>query len=949
MSQQCEQFLEAILTFVRGMFWHDIAKPLYLGNEKHAAVGYAFLSALGCTKEALVALSHANPKTTLEQVFYRHHPAADHSLPSYLALTGALDVLASVTYSLEETDPGKNGLPKPSAQNPFTRLPLCDKDDKNLGLIASSSDPGVFTREKFAQHFWKMVESTLGYRPDLVKDDGGLANEDFNNAAAILSVLQSIPSAKIRAHLERYQYLCGERTYPAPNDTALREHTRLSAVLAYVVYANLLNRGDDFLRWRIYRDQYLGSWRLDAREDDYSLERFTRWEASPGAMRTVIANSDGQLVRVCFTGLQNLFDNAVRLDDLTGVRELLKPDDKSRPSLKTDFKRHFALALLRLSCPDATLADVEGGLPGGTLADILPLSEGLFDAIYLIPACHTKKAIEKAALDAYRAAWDEIITRRVIKVIWGDLADFAGVLKLAEWKDEIKTQLTGLPISIVVRRVKKPELEGDDFRKWMATFGDQLLQAFKDIREAVAVSREQMSGWLIQAEKERKEGLDTVCDVCGANPADPEFNSLVPIEPRLQIVVHRRGNEWEHICRGCIGLRALAHGVRKAEPLERMIQPQGTGHICVQDSKQKGDPKPPPGLPRGCFPLEKKEHKDLIAAFVRWREPGKSLEVFPTVSYAADDEGNVALLALTAGPALFEPYDYRRGREQAKARTGEDAGNWRKYFEGVVHWAEENRPELVEGMLKVESHQARVMTRIRLLDEFYQALPGKIERWKEPIRTLSLQAEYPLVRVLVPAARLPDALAALETSLSRDLFSALWEGCEKETRCLLAAILPPLLLSSVVVFKEKYPLYLALEAERVLMQRLAEAPANQYWSRPLGKKEEKPRPPDSWAGLRLGLCDLRGTLAAQGPWQGQILWKELGKVVQLEKSVDRVTVLRKGILEQEPEMKPLADALALIRANVVRGTDLKTVKCLENPSLFRPVLFLKRLTREGVR
>jgi len=132
------------------------------------------------------------------------------------------------------------------------------------------------------------------------------------------------------------------------------------------------------------------------------------------------------------------------------------------------------------------------------------------------------------------------------------------------------------------------------------------------------------------------------------------------------------------------------------------------------------------------------------------------------------------------------------------------------------------------------------------------------------------------------------------------------------------------------------------------MQRLREAPANQYWGTPLDR-DKTPQPADNWFGLRLGLCDLRGTLAERGPWQGQILWEHLGEVVELEGKVDRVTVLRKGILEQEPKMKPLADALALIRASVVPGTDPDTVKRLKNPALFRPVLFLKRLTREGAR
>lgn len=984
MNRQCDQFLKAMLTFVRGMFWHDIAKPLYLGNEKHTAVGYTFLSALGCPGEALVALSHANAGKMLEKVYHPHHPFADHSLPSYLALTSALDVLSSVTYSLEETEETK--LPNPSAQNPFSRLPLSHKDDEGneyLGLIASTQDVGVFTREKFAQHFWRMLESSLGHWPNPVKTNGVL--KDFNDATALISTLQTVPHEKTRAHLEMYQNLCGERTYPAPNDTALREHTRLSAALAYIVYANLLDRDDrdsDFLRWRIYRDQDLSSWWIDAEDEEHSLKEFAQqWAASPGAMRMVIAHLGCQSVRVCFTGLQDLFDNAVRLDDLTGVRELLKPDDEMRPSLKTAFKRHFALALLQLSCPNATLADVDDGLPGSTLADILPLSEGLFDAVYLIPACYPRDAIENAAMEAYHNAWDEIAAGRVIKVIRGDFKDFSKVLGLKEWEDEVKAQLARLSLSVAVRPVEKPELEGDDFRKWMADFGNNLLKVFKGIHHAVAVPRDQMSAWLAQAEKERKEGYETVCDVCGANPADPEFNRLVPVEPRLQIVVHRRGNEWERICRSCVGLRALAHGVRKAEPLERMIQPDGEDHIRVPVSDPEGAPKLPPGLPRGRFPLQKDEHKDMGVAFVRWRERGKSLDIFPTVSYAADNEGNVALLTLMVGDELFGQYTYEADPDLVAKWGGVNAENWHTYYHNVIgeakkiiveearkkgecriEEAQEEAERRAAGMLHVEPHIARVMTRIRLLDQFYTKLPSLLEQ--VPLRTLSLQAEYPMVRVLVPAAQVTETLTALEASLAGDLFSATWPQDDQQdlreekrrkaierdkSRELLSAVLPPLLLGAVVVFKEKQPLYLVLEAERLLRRRLAGADAAQ-----LDGSGQRYVKTTGWTGLRLGLCDLRGTLAERGPWQGQVLWRDLGDTIELEDAVDRVTVLRKGVLSRDADLIPLAEALTYIRADragwkTEKKSRRELAEELCRESLFRPVLFLKHLTREGVR
>jgi hypothetical protein len=338
------------------------------------------------------------------------------------------------------------------------------------------------------------------------------------------------------------------------------------------------------------------------------------------------------------------------------------------------------------------------------------------------------------------------------------------------------------------------------------------------------------------------------------------------------------------------------------------------------------------------------------------RQRGERLDVFPTVHYAADEMGNVALLTLQPTQALFEAYDYgqiidglKEEEPDLKLGIAYKAEGLRRAFEAtVVHYyrqVEEEKPDLVEHVHTAQPHLARVLSRIAQVDGFYAALQEKMERHPDhPLRVLPIDAVYPTARLMVPADQIDRALDVLNQAIAEDLFSA---SLGKAELAFLSYLVKPLLLGSVVVFKAKYPLYLALEAERVLMQRLAEAPASQYWGQPL-PPGEKAAAGDGWFGLRLGLCDLRGTLAERGPWQGQILWADMGDVLWLEGEVDRVTVLHKAILEQDPEMRPLAEALTLIRANVT-GLSPGAARRLGEETLFRPVLFLKQLTREGAR
>ena len=86
-------------SFVRGMAWHDIGKPFYLGGEKHSRLGYLWLDALGYPDEALVALAHYGKSLEAHLRRYWDVTGSPSEEPAVLALTNALDRAAAVTYS----------------------------------------------------------------------------------------------------------------------------------------------------------------------------------------------------------------------------------------------------------------------------------------------------------------------------------------------------------------------------------------------------------------------------------------------------------------------------------------------------------------------------------------------------------------------------------------------------------------------------------------------------------------------------------------------------------------------------------------------------------------------------------------------------------------------------------------------------------------------------------
>ena len=905
-------------SFVRGMAWHDIGKPFYLGGEKHSRLGYLWLDALGYPDEALVALAHYGKSLEAHLRRYWDVTGSPSEEPAVLALTNALDRAAAVTYSFigqKPVEPKKKTIHH-SWQNPFSRLPQTSSVfggpfDMALQQMESGQVRSRFERYLMDWHDPATERGLSEQTRKILAQALRLASDDKKWKP----VTPISPPEQCDLVLEALLDCTAqhpERTYPPMNDTTLKEHARLSGVLAFVLYRNLEAREPDFLAQKIVLEGE--TVQLDGRPLDKHI-----------GQAMVMKHLDGYLVRISLEGHRELFANAVRLDDLHGAR---------------------ALAELTL---DALIESLAAELGVSELADFLIITRTPFDVTCYLPGSLGQEGVRQAVAAAYDTALDQVTDELV-----GELTrDFRRAKPQLDWppqRNDLKRQLFSLAYGLNVRPVTVDERA--NFDAFMAQFAEKLVAAYRNSLQVSPFPRRELRR--VRGALELPGGDDgsihDICNVCETHPIYKTFVERIEKgEQYLRKTVHDFRGDSEQICVSCIARRVLAHGTVQSESLNAMLKLKGQ---TVTAQQVPEGPSLPPNLTRVAIFESDNEHLDMGAAFVRQQDDGTGLRVFPTVHYAADEMGNVALLTLEPTRFLFDTYDHAEIVEWLIKSDLENLGlayeaaQLREAFEATfVNYCllvEEKKSELIEQVHTVPPHLARVLARIAQVKRFYTALQEKLEAY--PLRVLSIDTDYPTARLMVPADQIDAALKVLDRVMAEDLFSASLGQAE---RAFLGHLVPPLLQGSVVVMKEKYPLYLALEAERVLMRRLEKAPANQYWGKPLAKDEEEPKLPDSWFGLRLGLCDLRGTLAERGPWQGQIVWENMSEVVELEGKIDRVTVLRQAILEQDTDMKPLAEALTLIRSNVTG--QLAQARRLENPALFRPVLFLKQLTREGAR
>lgn len=256
----------------------------------------------------------------------------------------------------------------------------------------------------------------------------------------------------------------------------------------------------------------------------------------------------------------------------------------------------------------------------------------------------------------------------------------------------------------------------------------------------------------------------------------------------------------------------------------------------------------------------------------------------------------------------------------------------------VLSWfQEQNKQNLHKEALYVSPHLARVLTRIRWIDEFYQELPGFL-REKQKTRTLTLEGRYPRLLLLVPAVDLPQVLAGLLSCLGSKLFSSVVleelgaSGLAREFRqaaCLwlLRQILPAVLVGALVVFKARQPLYTVLTESGKIVEKLK-------------ARAEK--------GLTLGLADLRGGLGIPAPGEEWPLSLTFPDGVELLPCLD---VPRRDFTQLADAYKELsknfphlyAAARHLLGAKKLWGENVKHY--LEKDHFFKGTAFIKRASK----
>lgn len=890
-----------ITTFVRGLAWHDLGKPFAQKSWRHARLGYWLLWSAGYRSEALVALRHD------EDVRNQYFTAkgSGSSVPAVTMLANALDRLAASIYSFQ---------PRPyqtdchSLQNPFSRLPVIVTLEKGENrFIVDDEDLNIWEEE-----LWKTKLPDPWVEFLSLKDKRHIEDQD----APLPVDMETLPDGeaalkRLATALDVYP----ERTYPPVNDTSLRQHGRLAGILGFVVYRNL------------GQDQ-----KIDV---DASMTRDYRGHYQ-NHEQLVQTHVDASLVRITFTGVKSQVQEAARVDDLHGAL-----------TLAAYFRKAFKEALAeRLDASD--------------LAEWLPVSESQFDLVYLLPGevADLREGIRQAYTETVQEVSEHIFNER-LRRSFPEIGSHE--------RDSLGRQLSMLAYGVHITPVELPE--GKDFNAFAAAYGRKLLEAYVESPQDAPTEFP-----TVDADDRTRLPASETCEVCGNYPVlTPPENLEADVQAewlkKRDYAAHTFRGEREQICLLCVARRTLAYGAvaKRMDALTHRMFESVPGKSGVWQRRTSDELSLPPQMSATVQLNSPDDLQDAGAFYARFRRTASGvdrtqLDLFPTVTYAADGDSNVILLALQPTPTLYAPYVYRQALKAWEDKPADQdvvVKGWQQTFVDFYQHQRDKRPSFAKTIEEVEPHLARVMERIQWIKRFYEALENALI--SDQVRVLPLDVEFPTLRLLLPADQLDQALGVLDRVVTETLFSATyyedWEDREKAHE-LLKLIIPDLLHGAVVLFKQKFPLYLALEAERDVLHQLET-------SDPDKTEDDSKRPGNSaWYGFRLGFSDLRGSLSEVGPLHAEVTYEDLGRVLDLVDKVDRRTVLQYAQTSEyiSPE---LARAQAIVRARRVRGLGFEDVdafgegkgrkeeaeeKAIEREgktekALFPPVHFIKRAIR----
>ncbi len=1024
--------------FMEGMRWHDLAKPFFLGREKHAPAGFFLLTGGGKPTEGLYALWHhantiglAKAATFLLDWHNRTGSGNTLEVPAWVFLSPWLDQLAASTYSGATTDPESKHIW--SFQNPFSRLPRLEK----VGTYGKG-DPS-----KIQEVLWQDVALYRFYRWDDMKDIAEGFYETFHQEILLRIYLKA---QLLKNLVAKYRELLParlfpERTYPAANDTALLEHGQLTAALAFVVGGNILLRQQSFkLTVTLSRD---GD---KVKVDGQEAENFS-WD---DYKTLTLQHLQGRLVRISFSWYEELFERSIRLDDIHGVRNFLgSPGDKRLLDL---FKENFHREIGALFGANQKVA-----------AALSPLNDFPFDLVYLLPDALSEEKIKQAVKGAYDQAVN--LLKGALQTEYGQ--DFRAIPDLLNQaplgNGELQAQLQALAPFCFFGEINVPSNSSaslaDALIRAKQALAEQGLQAYRNVWAAGKIDQDEANTRLADISS---DPAAESCEVCGVHEVFAEFyqkyEEFLQTDERgartMEKVIYTHKEEPERLCRSCLARRLWSHGTVQEAWLQEMLEGEEQGgKVLVRRQDRSSLPPPPKLLPSLTIAKDSDLPEDMGAAFVRHR--GGRLQVYPTMAAAADGDGNLALLYLTHNwqqgileeisqarvtvdalccivtiiqswtdnyknlgeeitnwsnllrsgdkinlasakdlclkhPSLnplktwpnnltwhplhrladlinkLDSSDPNKNPEKVRVALGDIIQNWDTFFKPyystsgnsdlerfeaalVAHVAGLTAKDVQAGFrdeaLVARPHLARVLTRIRWINEFFQDLP-KILVDEGGIRTLTLENAYPRLVVAVPATDLIRALRVLHYALAHNLFSSTLYGdeppCPSAAACadevarrrreelsmnLLTRILPPVLLGAVVVCKERQPLYHLLSSARRVTDYLA--------------LSSKPYP-----GILLGLTDWRqgfGAMTAEQARQVVTLdFSDLYCLLDNEALISQrpLTSLAQAVDGEWGQFPEFFEALLAIK-QTRQGWPARVSNALREQHIFDAMVFLK--------
>lgn len=630
--------------FVGGMAWHDIAKPLFLGGDQHSLIGYTLFGLLdGREAEARASLSHHGAVLERNLQVYFHENTSCNALPFWVLLTGPIDQMASTVYGFLPDDPKPD--PLKSLQNPFSRLVARNAYTGEKLKAGEVSGGDSRLAKEFCQRLgvsrpWPDIYDSLH---DPLARDGGYGTSDI---IALLNGFRADFKGKagLQEESERLFAAYSERTYPPPNDTSLRQHCRFSAALAYVLFRNLETSNSQLLGKKIT----LSPGRILVNQEPLGL-----WIGDPNQEWTKIQRVVGEnlscwMVRVSFSGHQKRVNSATRPDDLHGTHHLLD-------GLRKEFKRFLADRL-----------DVS------ELADLLPVSESLYDLFYVLPARFypEKSGIEHDVQQAYQRTVQSLVGEqgKAMSELIRDFGDFTE-LQVRSKGDQLAQELGMIPLSVATGKV---EVEPNHVRfgEFKLEFSEKFLAVFEELagaklpldqaRTLVGPESEMPVDTLqkLVSEVLQQPFPGEVCEVCNTNPEWLELSQLADAAEKsrqeaINKVLRAFRGEREKLCLSCAAIRAMSHARVKVEALRKIvIWNRDEGKVRLRPSPDNFPDIPP--LARLSAPLDevRNRYADLGIAYVR-PSTSRQLDIFPTISYAADANSNVALVDLRPNVATL--------------------------------------------------------------------------------------------------------------------------------------------------------------------------------------------------------------------------------------------------------------------------------------------------------